>query len=89
MKHAHYLSSYYLHELISKVSELKREDLYTIVQKVSFNEVARKNPDSFRSEIEKELKLLSISITLPKMDENEIRRIYLKHVDKVFTRALE
>jgi adenylosuccinate lyase len=78
MSHAHYLSSYYLHFLIGSIQNITREELYALVQKVSFDEVAKKNPEAFRSKISEELKLLKISVDLPTLDIKEIKNIYLK-----------
>lgn len=88
MNHAHYLSSYYLHALIERIEKITREELYAIVQKVSFNEEAKKNPDKFRLAIEAELKAIGHEVNLPVLDKDGIKNIYLKHVDHIFMRVL-
>jgi adenylosuccinate lyase len=89
MSHAHYLSSYYLHSLIEKVENITREELYALVQKVSFDEVAKKSPDQFRLKIQEELKQKNIIVELPYLDALGIKDIYLKHVDHIFNRILK
>jgi len=84
-----YLSSYYLHVLIEKIETITREELYTIVQKVSFNEEARKNPEKFRQGILTELSALNITVDLPMLDSKGIKNIYLKNVDHIFARVLK
>lgn len=88
MNHAHYLSSYYLHVLIEKIENITREELYALVQKVSFNEEAKKNPDKFRQGLVAELKLKNIDVDLPELNGKGIKDIYLKSVDHVFARVL-
>lgn len=88
MNHAHYLSSYYLHHLISEIKGITREELYSIVQKVSFNEEAKKSPEVFRNKIAEEVAALGHTVNLPALDKNGIKEIYLKHVDHIFNRVL-
>lgn len=88
MSHAHYLSSFYLHYLIEHVKEISREDLYTLVQAVSFNEEAKKSPENFRKQIDIELQKLGQKINLISLDRDAIKSIYLKHTDHIFNRLL-
>jgi adenylosuccinate lyase len=88
LSHTHYLSSFYLHFLISNCESLTREDLYTIIQAASFDESAKSNPSSFREFIQKELKLKKIEIELPKVNAEGLKDIYLKSVDHIFNRVL-
>jgi len=88
MSHAHYLSSYYLHHLISDIKGITREELYAIVQKVSFDEAAKKSPEVFRNKIAEEVKALGHQVNLPALDKKGIKDIYLKHIDHIFSRVL-
>ncbi len=87
MNMGHYLSSFYLHQCIDKISAISREDLYATVQKVSFNEEARKSPKAFRQELIKELKTQGHEIDLPEITPDEIRKIYLSGVPRLFERV--
>lgn len=81
-----YLSSYILHKLIEE-NDYTREDIYPLVQKASFE---AKNINDFKKILEKSSisKKSDLSI-LASMNDTNIRKIYLKHIDTVFTRARE
>lgn len=86
-ENALYLSSYYMHFLIETVPQISREDLYKILQTVSFNENV-KTPELFRETLAKELLAIKISLPLPKVDTEGLRNIYLRHIETIFTRCL-
>lgn len=86
--HTHYLSSFYLHFLIKNCESLTREDLYSVVQAASFDAEAKTNPKRFRDLIQTELKNRKETITLPEVDADGLRKIYLKSVDHIFNRVL-
>lgn len=83
-----YLSSYYLHLLISS-SDFRREDLYMIMQEASFEGNKEKSMDVFYETMMKRLNEKKISVELPRPTFEEIKRIYLGSVDKVFARSME
>lgn len=87
-QHTHYLSSYYLHFLISHCNALTREDLYSIIQAASFDQLAISNPLNYREFIQNELKKNNIEIKLPSVDTEGLKNIYLKSVDHIFQRVL-
>jgi len=86
-QNALYLSSYYMHFLIEKVPQIRREDLYKVLQTVSFDENV-KTPEVFRSTLAKELEAMQIKIDLPILDQTGLRNIYLAHIDVIFKRCL-
>lgn len=88
LAHTHYLSSFYLHFLISNCESLTREELYAVVQAASFDVEAKSNPVKYREFIQNELKNRKISVTLPEVTPDGLRKIYLKSVDHVFSRVL-
>ena len=88
LSHTHYLSSFYLHLLIKNCETRSREELYTIIQKASFNVEAQSNPKKFRKLILEDLKVLKINIELPEVTPDGLRNIYLKSVDHIFKRVL-
>ncbi|MBT6326708.1 MAG: adenylosuccinate lyase [Bdellovibrionales bacterium] len=81
-----YLSSYYLHFLIEK-SDLPREELYKIVQEASFAAQSSNNAELFSDNINKKLKEKNINIKLVTPDLSEIKNIYLKNTDAIFSRV--
>lgn len=83
-----YLSSYYLHHLISK-TDLKRDDLYEIVQNAAFKAQEEGKVKYFHSTIEKQLKSKKIKLNLPSINYQEVKNIFLKHVDDVFDRSFK
>ena len=87
-QNALYLSSYYMHFLIEKVPQIRREDLYKVLQTVSFDEHV-KTPELFRSTLAKELEAMQIKIDLPILDQAGLRNIYLAHIDVIFNRCLK
>ena len=88
LNNTHYLSSYYLHFLIKNCESLTREDLYSIIQAASFDEVAKSTPAKYREFIQNELKSKNISVMLPEVNAEGLRSIYLKSVDHIFNRVL-
>jgi adenylosuccinate lyase len=82
-----YLSSYYLHHLIEK-TELSREDLYALVQSAAFKGQELQNAEAFHQTLEVLLKEKGYSLNLPKPNFAEIKNIYLKAVDDIFSRVL-
>jgi adenylosuccinate lyase len=89
LNNTNYLSSYYLHFLIKNCQSISREELYAIVQKASFNEEAKTNPQKFREMISQEMKTKNISIDLPSVDKDGLKKIYLNSVDHIFKRVLK
>jgi adenylosuccinate lyase len=81
-----YLSSYYLHYLINH-SDLTREEIYKIVQDASFKAESKGDMNVFFLAITDSFSDRGIKINLPMIDFEEIRKIYLKHIDKIFERA--
>lgn len=88
LSHTHYLSSFYLHFLISNCESLTREELYTIIQAASFDQEAKTSPVKFREYIQNELKNKKIEIVLPEVTPVGLKEIYLKSVDHIFKRVL-
>lgn len=88
LAHTHYLSSFYLHFLISNCQSLTREDLYAIIQAASFDKEAKTEPSKFREFIQNELKSRKIDIKLPAVTADGLKEIYLKSVDHIFKRVL-
>lgn len=86
--HTHYLSSFYLHFLISNCESLTREELYTIIQAASFDPIAKSEPIKFRAFIQDELKKKNVDVTLPAVNAEGLKDIYLKSVDHIFKRVL-
>jgi len=87
MSMGHYLSSYYLHQCIEKISTITREELYATIQKVSFQEDARKSPKAFRLALINELQNQGHQLDLPETTPDEIRKIYLSGVANLFSRV--
>lgn len=83
-----YLSSYYLHHLIEK-TDIKREDLYYFVQEGAFAGNEANSAEVFHETLVKTMKEQGHEISLPKPTFEEIKNIYMKHVDTVFKRSLE
>ena len=81
-----YLSSFYLHKLIEK-TELKREELYTVVQKASFDASESNDVDIFYNSIMNQLSQKNIDLELPRPTFEEIKKIFMAHVDTVFQRV--
>lgn len=88
LSHTHYLSSFYLHFLISNCESLTREELYTIIQAASFDQEAKTSPVKFREYIQNELKNKKVEIVLPEVTPVGLKEIYLKSVDHIFKRVL-
>ena len=78
-----YLSSFYLHKLIEK-TDLKREDLYVVVQKASFDAT---DADQFYNSITGQLEKKNLKIDLPRPTFEEIESIFMGHVETVFERV--
>ncbi len=88
LAHTHYLSSFYLHFLISNCDSLTREELYTIIQAASFDPIAKSEPAKFRDFIQNEIKKKNINVILPAVNAAGLKDIYLKSVDHIFKRIL-
>ncbi|MFA6237650.1 MAG: adenylosuccinate lyase [Bacteriovorax sp.] len=84
-----YLSSYYLHFLISNCEDMTREELYAILQAASFDPEAKSSPEKFRDYIQNDLKNKNIKIELPAVTPAGLKDIYLKSVDTIFKRVLQ
>lgn len=82
-----YLSSYYLHQLI-KNTNIKREELYYFVQEAAFHGEQTKSAEQMGAKLNQILKEKGIVIDFPIPNFNEIKRIYLGSVDKIFKRSL-
>ena len=81
-----YLSSFYLHFLIAN-TEFMREDCYKIVQQVAFE---LKVGESFSAKLQEIMKSdHSISLNVPEMDFEGIKKTYLKEIDNVFDRSIK
>jgi adenylosuccinate lyase len=83
-----YLSSFYLHFLISNCQSMTREELYVILQAASFDQEAKSSPIKFREYIQKELRNKKIDLVLPEVTPAGLKEIYLKSVDRIFERVL-
>jgi adenylosuccinate lyase len=84
-----YLSSFYLHQLIEKTSTT-REELYAIVQQAAFEGQEKKDPKVFIEVLEKGLKNKELEVPkLPLPTFEEVKKIYLKHVDEIFERSFK
>lgn len=83
-----YLSSYYLHHLI-KITDVKREDLYYWVQEAAFEAEKSNSAEIFHSTMEKLTKEKGIELNLPILSFEEIKKIYTKSVDDIFSRSLK
>jgi adenylosuccinate lyase len=83
-----YLSSFYLHFLISNCQSMTREELYTILQAASFDTEAKSSPEKFRNYIQNDLKNKNINLELPEVTASGLKEIYLKSVDHIFKRVL-
>lgn len=85
-----YLSSYYLHSLINKTN-IKREELYYYVQEASF--VAQGSPSNqalaFHEKLTDILREKGIICELEKPTFDEIRNIFTKHTEIIFSRSLK
>ena len=83
-----YLSSYYLHNLIEK-TDLKREELYYDVQNAAFEGQAKNSAKAFHNNLIQIMQKKGYSIKLPTPTFEEVKNIFLKSVDDVFSRSLE
>jgi adenylosuccinate lyase len=81
---AHYLSSYYLHFLIKHCPDLTREKIYSVVQQVSFHLENENSFKAFHENLEKDL-----GVSVPLIAASDLKSIYLKHVEEVFSRTLK
>lgn len=87
--HSSYLSNYYLHQLIRKTtSSVSREELYQLIQKAAFHAAA--DAGTFRQALAKQLDEKGLSSSLsalpPLPNFEEIKKIYLQHIETVFKR---
>lgn len=84
-----YLSSYYLHQLLLKTS-FKREDLYYIVQQASFEGAKENSREALHAALVKLLKEKDVVLdNLPIPTFEEVKNIFMAHVDTVFERSLK
>ncbi len=81
-----YLSSYILHKLIQQ-SSVRREELYNIIQKASFNSMNTKQ--SFIELVDKELKDHKIDVNLSKILDQHVDslNIFTKGINNTFKRV--
>jgi adenylosuccinate lyase len=79
-----YLSSFVLHKLIEE-NDQTREDLYQLVQEASFE---GKTIEQFKEILERSplTKESDLSV-LSSLNDTNLRNIYLKHIDAVYTRV--
>jgi adenylosuccinate lyase len=82
-----YLSSYYLHHLI-KETLFTREEIYALVQQAAFDSKDSGKAQDFHLALEKALSPKGVPLNLPVPTFDEIKKIYLKHVDTIFNRAV-
>lgn len=81
-----YLSSYYLHHLI-KTTTFTREEIYALVQEASFEGQKSGQAEVFHQTLKLRLQEKKVNLGLPLPTFDEIKRIYLKHVDALYSRA--
>ncbi|MBT7608457.1 MAG: hypothetical protein HN576_01795 [Bacteriovoracaceae bacterium] len=81
-----YLSSYYLHHFIEN-SDQTRESLYELVQAAAFEGHKTGRPEDFYNALMSLAKEKGIETNLPSPSIDEIKAIFLKHVDKIFARV--
>lgn len=81
-----YLSSYYLHHLI-KATTFTREEIYALVQQAAFDSKHSGLAQDFHHALEKALSPKGVALNLPIPTFEEIKKIYLKHIDVIFDRA--
>jgi adenylosuccinate lyase len=82
-----YLSSYYLHHLIEH-TDIKRDNLYSIVQEASFEAAKHQSANAFHESLQDLLKKEGVELQLPSPDKEEIKKIFLRSTDDVFKRVL-
>ena len=87
-KESTYLSSYYLHYLIEK-TDLSREDLYSIVQKASFEGAEKGQVKDFHASLISLMEERGIRLKVPYPSLEETKKIFLHNVDQIFQRTLE
>jgi adenylosuccinate lyase len=83
-----YLSSYYLHHLI-ETTNFTREELYALVQRAAFEGQKANSADAFFDTLTADLKEKNIELDMPRPSYEEIRKIYLKHVDTIYQRSFD
>lgn len=83
-----YLSSYYLHQLISH-TDYTREELYELAQKAAFEGHQAQSKEVFFKTLVSLMKEKNIDLELKDPDFEEVKRIYLKHHQSVFDRVKE
>lgn len=87
-----YLSSYYLHQLLD-LTELKREDLYPLLQQTSFQLMQKAQngvsmqANSFKEELDSILEDNGIQLELKEMDFDQLKSLYLSEVETIFSKA--
>ena len=83
-----YLSTYFLHYLIEKTN-LNRDILYEMTSQAGLYAQQQKSYQAFQEKLQESLKLKEVSLTIPTLSFDEIRSIYLKHIDVIFNRVLQ
>ena len=84
MQECSYLSSYYLHYLITKTT-FSREKIYKWVQEASFESSNQKK--SIHEILESLIKKEGVDVELPQVDFSQIKKIYLQSADSIFKRV--
>lgn len=83
-----YLSTYFLHFLIEKTT-LNRDILYEMTSQAGLCAQQQKSYQVFQDKLQESLQNKGVSLTLPTLNFDEIRSIYLKHIDIIFNRTLQ
>jgi adenylosuccinate lyase len=81
-----YLSSYYLHQLLEQ-TDVKREDLYYVVQEGAFSAQQEQSAQVFHKKIVELMAEKGHQVNLPTPTFQEIKRIFSEHTDKIFSRS--
>lgn len=83
-----YLSTYFLHFLVEKTT-LNRDILYEMTSQAGLYAQQQKSYQAFQEKLQESLKNKEVSLTLPTLNFDEMRSIYLKHIDVIFNRTLQ
>ncbi|MBL6989138.1 MAG: adenylosuccinate lyase [Bacteriovoracaceae bacterium] len=83
-----YLSSYYLHQLVLH-TDFTREESYELIQKAAFEGKSANSAEVFYEALTAALKEKDVTLALNAPSFEEVGKIYLKHVDSIFSRTLE
>ncbi len=83
-----YLSSFYLHQILKKTS-ISREEVYKIIQEVSF-ESQGKDFEHYYIFLKKKLEGYKIALNeFEFVGVDQLKSLYLKHVDTIFDRVID